>query len=198
MQQANRNLGALIGSRICHDLISPIGAIHNGLELLDMAGAVSGPEMGLIADSVTNAEARIRFFRLAYGAAGDQDIPRSEVAAVLRDVAAGGRLSFDWAPLDPQPRREVRLALLCVQCLETAMPYGGEIRIDREGPTWTVTGSAERLSLDPALWNGLTDPAAAPEITPALVQFALLPVAVSDLGRSLSVSPSAERITLSF
>ncbi len=54
------DLAALIGSRICHDLISPIGAIGNGLELLSMAGA-GGPEVALISDSVSNANARIRF-----------------------------------------------------------------------------------------------------------------------------------------
>ncbi|MGR3802328.1 histidine phosphotransferase family protein [Marinibacterium profundimaris] len=198
MGQANENLAALIGSRICHDLISPIGAIHNGLELLDMAGAASGPEMGLIADSVTNAEARIRFFRLAYGAAGDQAIPRSEVVSVLRDVASGGRLNFEWMPLEPQPRCEVRLALLCIQCLETAMPYGGDIRITQDGAVWTVAGSAERLSLDPVLWGGLTDLTAKPEITPALVQFGLLPAAVEDAGRNLQVAAGTDRIELTF
>ncbi|WP_428925276.1 histidine phosphotransferase family protein [Marinibacterium sp. SX1] len=198
MGQGNDNLAALIGSRICHDLISPIGAIHNGLELLDMAGAVEGPEMGLIADSVSNAEARIRFFRLAYGAAGDQQIARSEVVAVLRDMGKAGRLSLEWMPLDPQPRCDVRLALLAVQCLETAMPYGGTIRVDRPGPGWSVTGEAERLVLDPALWSGLTDPDIQAEITPALVQFGLMPMAVVDAGRHLEVTTSGQRIEMTF
>lgn len=65
--QARSDLSALIGSRICHDLISPLGAIGNGLELLQMSGASESPEMTLIADSVTSANARIRFFRIAYG-----------------------------------------------------------------------------------------------------------------------------------
>lgn len=56
------NYAALIGSRICHDLISPIGAINNGLELIEMSAPSLGPEMALISDSVTSASARIRFF----------------------------------------------------------------------------------------------------------------------------------------
>ena len=60
MQQRNLNLSALIGSRICHDLISPIGAINNGLELLGMTTRQAGPEMALISESVENAAARIR------------------------------------------------------------------------------------------------------------------------------------------
>ena len=64
------DLNALLGSRICHDLISPIGAIGNGVELLIMDGATKGPEIALIAESVANASARIRFFRIGFGASG--------------------------------------------------------------------------------------------------------------------------------
>ena len=71
MSVDNANLAALVGSRICHDLISPIGAINNGLELLGMSGDMSGPELELISDSVANANARIRFFRIAFGAAAN-------------------------------------------------------------------------------------------------------------------------------
>jgi len=84
------DLNALVGSRICHDLISPIGAIGNGVELLQMESAAQGPELALISESVTNANARIRFFRIAFGAAGrDQRIGRSEVAGILADLYRG-------------------------------------------------------------------------------------------------------------
>ena len=78
------DLAALIGSRICHDLISPIGAIGNGLELLSMSGA-GGPEVALISDSVANANARIRFFRIAFGhASPEQGTSRSEILSILQ------------------------------------------------------------------------------------------------------------------
>ena len=67
MGQSNINLAALIGSRICHDLISPIGAINNGLELLGMSGGNSSPEMDLIQESVGNASARIRATQATLG-----------------------------------------------------------------------------------------------------------------------------------
>ena len=90
------DLISLLGSRICHDLISPIGAISNGLELLVMDGAQGGPEMVLISESVANANARIRFFRIAYGIAQDeQRIGRAEVMSVLSDVTSGGRIKID-------------------------------------------------------------------------------------------------------
>ena len=74
------DLAALVGSRICHDLISPIGAIGNGVELMMMDRASASPELALIAESVASANARIRYFRVAFGTAGaDQRIARSEV-----------------------------------------------------------------------------------------------------------------------
>jgi histidine phosphotransferase ChpT len=62
-------IAALIASRICHDLISPIGAIGNGMELMALSSGQeqSSPELDLISQSVENANARIRFFRIAYG-----------------------------------------------------------------------------------------------------------------------------------
>ena len=61
-------LATLIGSRICHDLISPIGAIKNGLELLHLSSKTSsGPEICLIEESSNNAISRINFFRIAFG-----------------------------------------------------------------------------------------------------------------------------------
>ncbi|MFC3118133.1 histidine phosphotransferase family protein [Jhaorihella thermophila] len=197
VKQREADLAALIGSRICHDLISPIGAISNGLELLELAGAAQGPEMGLIADSVAHAGARIRFFRLAYGAAGDQRVGRDEVISVLDAVHAGGRLRVDWAVTGDQPRTMVRLALLALQCCETAMPMGGEVRIAETGGRWTVTAQSERLSLDERLWAAL-DGGVADEITPARVQFLLLPIAAAEAGRSVEVSGRADGVTIAF
>ncbi len=198
MGESNINLAALIGSRICHDLISPIGAITNGLELLDLVGGAQGPEMDLIADSAGNAGARIRFFRIAYGDAGDQMLGRAEIVSVLDDIGRGGRLKMLWAPLDPQPRGEVRLAFLVLQCLETAMPYGGTARIVAQDGVWTLTGSADKVNVDDALWSGLDGSGATVTITPALVQFALLPQVAADMGRKVRFDHENGQITVQF
>lgn len=70
------DLSALIGSRICHDLISPLGAIANGVELMVLTGAEQTPKMLLFAESVEAANARIEFFRLAYGTGGADQLLR--------------------------------------------------------------------------------------------------------------------------
>lgn len=198
MGDSNVNLAAMIGSRICHDLISPIGAITNGLELLDLTGTADGPEMSLIADSAGNAGARIRFFRIAYGAADDQLLGRAEVVSVLDDLTRGARLRVDWEVPRPQPRAQVRLAFLALQCCETAMPFGGTVRIERDAQHWSLTGRADKVSIDPALWSGLECPDTLPAITPAMVQFALLPQLAAEMGRTVRTTISDKEIVLCF
>lgn len=199
MGDTNVNLAALIGSRICHDLISPIGAIANGLELLDLSGAADGPEMALIADSAGNAGARIRFFRIAYGAAGDQSLGRADTVSVLHDLTRGGRLQVDWAVTGDRARAQVRLAFLALQCCETAMPFGGTVRIDHDADGWSVAGRADRLSVDPGLWSGLARTGAPPpNLTPALVQFALLPQLAADIGRTVRATVTETSVTVRF
>ena len=202
MKHDNVDLAALIGSRICHDLISPIGAITNGLELLDMAGSFTArPELSLIADSVENANARVRFFRIAYGAAGDQILGRAETVSVLDGISRGGRLGCLWGPLEPQTRAEVRLAFLALQCCETALPYGGEVRITAEDGAWEIFGAAEKTNINDGLWSSLNKPDCAsqiPDITAALVQFALLPALADDIGRRVQAVWSETRVSIRF
>ena len=72
MHSDTADLAGLVSARICHDLISPIGAAGNGLKLLSLAGqtaAQNSPEMALITASLAQAQARLQFFRLAFGAA---------------------------------------------------------------------------------------------------------------------------------
>ena len=192
------DLAALIASRICHDLISPIGAIGNGVELLAMEGG-KGPEMALIAESVANANARIRFFRICFGAAGgDQRLSRSEILSVLADLSRGGRLSFDWTSPTDLPRREVRLAFLLLQCVETALAYGGKVQVTCDDHGWTIPAEAPRLKIDPALWEVLTDPRAPDVIGAGQVHFALVPEELARQGRRLVTEISETALRLRF
>ena len=74
--------------------------------------------MGLITDSVGNAGARIRFFRIAYGAASDQMLGPAEVTGILEDLNRSSRVVLTWMPSEPQSRMYVRLALLALQCCD--------------------------------------------------------------------------------
>ena len=193
------DLTALLGSRICHDLISPIGAIGNGLELLLMDGAPGGPEMVLISESVANASARIRFFRVAFGMAQpDQRIGRAEVQSILTDMTRGGRLQINWQTDADLSRPEVKITFLLIQCLESAMAYGGRISVSRADEKWLVTGSANKLKINTDLWEVLDNPSANPEITPALVQFPLVAEELLRHGYRLRTTLGESEIRLEF
>lgn len=116
---------APIASRICHDLISPIGAIGNGVEPGDGAGSAAR-RWRWISESVANANARIRFFRICFcRASSDQRIARSEVASIPGRPVARGRVGYSRTSPADLSRREVRLVFLLLQCPESALAYGG-------------------------------------------------------------------------
>lgn len=198
MTDHNLDISVLVGSRICHDLISPIGAIANGLELLELTGATPGPEMELISASVHNANARIRFFRIAFGAAGQQMMGRTEIMSVLKDISKTGRIEMLWVPSDPHPRPMVRLAFLAVLCCETALPQGGSIRVDQEDDCWKVTATGGAVSLDPALWNTLGEAPVSTNGSSATVQFPLLAEMVEKLGRKVEFDHDLERVEIRY
>lgn len=199
MPTNQRDITALLGSRICHDLISPLGAIGNGVELLQMGGETGGPEMALIEESVANANAKVRYFRVAYGAAREgQTVGNAELRDILKGIGAGGRVKYDWALQTDQPRMEVKLAFLFIQCLETSLPYGGTISVHHDGDRWTLRGTAEKMKIDPAIWGLLSDPNATTEVTPALVHFALIPEALRHSQKKLSAELRETEIKIQF
>jgi histidine phosphotransferase ChpT len=194
-----RDLTALIGSRICHDLISPIGAIGNGVELLMMAGGPAGPEIALIAQSVAHANARIRFFRVAFGAASAvQRIGRDEVQDILTDITRGGRVQIGWTSGPDADRAAVKLAFLLLMCVETALPYGGRVRVVADDDSWLIATEGARLQIDPDLWEVLSNPLSQVPIGAAQVHFALVPAELAAQSRKLSVKISDQMIRLEF
>jgi histidine phosphotransferase ChpT len=198
MPQSPHDLAALLGSRICHDLINPLGAIGNGVELLRMTQA-SSPELDLIADSVAHAQARIRMFRLAFGAVREeQRISGREIGSILEGLSKGGKLRFAWSLPVEVSRQEAKLLLLLVQCCENAMPWGGVLSIGHEGAQWQLSGQASRLRVEPELWDGLSrgEPPASP--SPAQVHFSLIPQMLAETGRRLSMQSDEETLKLSF
>ncbi len=193
------DLNALVGSRICHDLISPLGAIGNGVELLAMSGGADSPEMSLISDSVENANAKIRYFRVSFGAASPgQRLGGTEIRSILGGYWKGTRLQVDWQVQGDVERQDAKLALLLLQCLETAMPWGGRVTVTQDGENWQITGAAERLSVDGGLWTHLADPERPAALTSANVHFALAPRTAHQMHREIAVETGPSLISLSF
>ncbi|MCC1491874.1 histidine phosphotransferase family protein [Cognatishimia sp. F0-27] len=176
MTDPNASLASLVGSRLCHDLISPIGAIQNGLELLSLAGGdANAPEMTLIRESCESATARIRFFRVAFGSASENQIMSArDIASTLAGVSKGARMRGIWQVDGDLPRGQVQLAFLAHLCCETALPQGGEITVTRSGDDWTIRAQGPRIAIDESTWARLAGHGKDTPITPDRVQFVLL------------------------
>ena len=187
--------GALIASRICHDLISPLSAIGNGVELLAMS-APPGPELSLISESVESALARIRFFRLAFGAAsGEHPVGRGEVVSLLDALSRGGRLRFDWEVAEDLTRDRVKLVLLLASCLEAALPYGGRIVIDDTAAGLQLRGHGPRLRIEEEAWAWLRGHAGA-ALRPGMAQFAVAAEMLRGSARPVSIEMGEHEIAI--
>lgn len=170
MRHSPKRIADLLGSRLCHDLISPIGAVCNGVELLGMGPMGNQPELALINESIEAANYRIQFYRVAYGLASeDQHVTATEARRILAGVYKGARLRVEWAVADGMPRQQVKLAFLLIQCVEDALPYGGTLRITHNGMYWRMEADGRTRPHDQELWAGLCAGEEPEELTPSKV-----------------------------
>lgn len=191
-------LASLIGSRICHDLISPIGAISNGIELLSMTQPnPQSEEMQLLQDSCQNANARIRFFRIAFGSAqGHQTVPLHEIHEILQALGLQARVTLSWATAEHPTRHVAQTGFLAAMCLEAALIRGGSVSILQDDGGLLIRGSGPVVQTDPMAWAHLTQTHEA-EVTPAQVQFAMLRIVARDQDARIDLSKDETQINLS-
>ncbi|MEZ5815044.1 MAG: histidine phosphotransferase family protein [Alphaproteobacteria bacterium] len=127
----------LLASKICHDLISPIGAVNNGIEFLEDMGADAGEEVtDLISFSAGQASARLKAYRMAYGAGGaDDSIKPEEVYKAIQDiVGAEDKVKQDWDAYgdlgygDERPKAFCKMLICGLLLAMDSMPKGGMLR----------------------------------------------------------------------
>lgn len=131
----------LLASKICHDLISPVGAVNNGVEFLQEMGADAGEDVtALISFSAAQATAKLKAFRLAYGAGGaDVGIKPEEVYIAFEDLIKGdNKIKQDWdphAPLGPaeRPAGFAKLLMCALLLAHDSLPKGGTVKVLPEG-----------------------------------------------------------------
>jgi histidine phosphotransferase ChpT len=124
----------LLCSRLCHDLISPVAALNNGMELLaDDPQEMIGDVAELLAFSAAQASSRLQFYRVAYGLGGDQAaaLSMADAARLVRGLTEPGKLEVDWpaAPGETIGRAATKLALNQAALGIEALPRGGNLRI---------------------------------------------------------------------
>jgi histidine phosphotransferase ChpT len=158
------DLAALLCSRVCHDVISPVGAIVNGLEVLEdeRDPEMRGIALDLIRKSAETASARLQFCRLAFGAAGSAgaSIDSGDAEAVARGLFGDGKTQLEWMlPRALMPKNEVKLILNLCLVAASAIPRGGNITVSaadaggaqEAGPRITVTAQGQNARLAAAI-----------------------------------------------
>jgi histidine phosphotransferase ChpT len=147
---------AMLVSRVCHDLVSPVGAVVNGLEVLEdeRDAAMRADALKLVASSAEQAAARLQFARVAFGAAGSAcaELDLNEVGRVVKGLVKGGKVEIDWqaAPLN-WPKDWAKLLMNATLLAIDSLPRGGHVTVETSAnpaaPGFTVraTGTHARL-----------------------------------------------------
>jgi histidine phosphotransferase ChpT len=132
------DLASLLCSRVCHDVISPVGAIVNGIELYDTGDAsMKEFSIDLVRKSSRQASARLQFARIAFGAAGSAGamIDTGDAGNVAQAFFADEKIKIDWqVPRALLPKNQVKLLLNLIMVATHAIPRGGVL---------TVTGTLD-------------------------------------------------------
>ena len=162
------DLAAMLCSRVCHDLINPVGAIGNGLEVLadPNQSAMAEGAQELIANSARHARAKLEFARLAYGASSTAgtDFDTRECERVARILFEIEKADLDWqVPLILLPKHKAKLFMNMLLIASMAVPRGGVVKAEVLGPAgeemfrFTSTSDPEKRqkTLMPAGAEGL-------------------------------------------
>lgn len=197
--QSEDYVSALVASRICHDLISPLGAIGNGVELLTMDAGKHGTELSLITDSIARANAKIRMYRVAFGAATmDQKLSEKDIRAALIGLHKSDRQHIAWQPEGAQPRVDCKLAFLALICLQSALPFGGHLKIETTGGQWKITGRAKKFKINIDLWDGLSNRRISESLGAAEIHFVLLVSTLQANDRFCQIARTSDSLSIRF
>jgi len=199
----NMHILEMMASKVCHDLISPIGAVNNGLEILEEMGADGGDEVtDLIAFSAQQASAKLTAFRLAYGAGGGDGHLKAEDAykAIELIVGAENKITQDWNPnetLDPMGQKPEGFCkiLTCVLMLALdALPKGGSVSASgASGSSFIVSADGENAGLRPEQITALNIGTASDTLEPQAVHAYMCRLIAGHYGFSIRAENTSDR-----
>lgn len=206
MTIASLELASLLCSRLCHDLLSPVGALTNGLELL---ADEKDPDMRakcfeLLEQSARVSADKLRFFRLAFGAAGGfgDEVPLAEARGLI-DALVGnnGRIAVNWVlGGDTLPKAGVKTLLNLALIGIDALVRGGTLDIGAEandGATEIVIrATGPRVAFDPAIGKALDGSLPDAELSSKTAPAVMVQVLAASLGGTVQVHATPEALVL--
>ena len=200
-------LAALMCSKICHDLISPVGALSNGIEVLadDDDPEMREHAMTLLETSAAQATAKLKFARLAYGSSGSKgiEIDLREAEAAIRELLGGKKINIRWeAPAVPVDKDVVKVLVNLANAACDTIPRGGDLKIEvvtggSEGrASLTATGARARLADETR--SGLNGALGVDDLDVRTVVPWVSGVLAREFGQGIDIQASEEAIKFSF
>ncbi len=198
----------LLASKLCHDLISPVSAINNGVELIEDIGlSVQDEAMNLIGNSAAQASRRLKLFRIAYGRAGSEDaLPERDVRPVVEQYFMGGKTKIFWPEGEglgtfPETRGALKVLINALIMSEEILAYGGSIALqrlsgdDKIGCRVEVTGRGAAMSS--AFASALEGETPIEDLSPRTIQPYITGRFAGCFGLQIShLSPEQDRLDL--
>ncbi len=169
------DLAALLCSRVCHDVISPVGAIANGLEVLDDEDDASMKEiaMDLVRRSAHQASAKLQFCRIAFGAAGSagSHLDLKDAGEVAKNFIGDEKIELVWeTPNETREKNQVKLILNLLLLATTTIPRGGNIAVLLSGDEIAVRSSGANAKMPEKTVTFMNDPTDDSDMDARLVQ----------------------------
>ena len=196
------DLAALLGSRICHDLISPVGAIANGLEVLSSSDDEEMKQVALelIGSSARQAARKLAFARLAFGAAGSMgdEISLGDAQDLATDLLAEDkRVNLVWeAPRENRPKTVVKLLLNLLMIAMSCIPRGGEITVKTQGDALILQARGPRAALPEKTAAVLTGETEASALDAHLVQPYHTLLLLEECGYGMDVDQAEDEVVI--
>ena len=203
---SSTDLAALLCSRLCHDLLSPVGALSNGLELL---ADEKDPEMRrrcfeLLEQSAKISTDKLKFFRLAYGAAGGfgDEVPTEEPKELVEAlVAANERIELQWAVSEASlPKSAVKVLLNLAMIAIDALVRGGTLEVGaerRDGATEiAVRASGQRVAFDTSIGKALDGSLAAEDLSGRTAPAHMIRLLAEELGGGVQYALSGDALIM--
>jgi histidine phosphotransferase ChpT len=197
---------SLLCSRLCHDLLSPVGALNNGIELLSDE---HDPEMRarcleLLAESARASANKLKFFRLAFGAAGGfaDEVDTREARVAIEGLFGGdGRIQLGWIVDEPTMSKSALKVLLNLSLIAgDALVRGGRLDVGAEkhdgGLDIIVRAEGPRIVLDPELRNVLSGGSSEESLAPRAAAAWLVRCLVNEGGGEVQVMDGEEGMLL--
>ena len=199
-------LASLLCSRLCHDLLSPVGALNNGIELL---ADEQDPEMRercleLLAESARASANKLKFFRLAFGAGGGfgAEIDTREARTALEGLyGADKRIELGWMVVDDKlSKGAIKLLLNLAMMAGDALVRGGRLDVgaeQRDGALeMVIRGEGPRILLDPKLRETIAKGSADGEVEPRAAGAWLAHTLAAEAGGTIQLSDPAAEVLL--